>query len=148
MHAADRLFEDLRQRREDAWVKPWHRVVEILRHAGGIEAARAAQRRGEELKETEGPEWWEPSDVVTGDLRSAFRRWVKAGWLRLTPPPSDVLPIPEMGADLWDAAHRRWRKDRDVDALLQLACLRAYREEHGPVDRTGRHRISPAVTPE
>ena len=147
-NTADRLFEDLRQRRQDAWVEPMHRVLDIVQLAAGIDAARQAQRRAEDLKETEGPMWWTPSDLLTGDLRDAFRRWVKAGWMMLPPPPSDVLPIPEIEAAVWAAARKRWTEDGNANALLQLSCLRAYREVHGDGHRTGRRHLSPNHAPE
>lgn len=143
-NTASRLFEDLRQRRQDAWVEPWHRVAQLLQQSGGIEAARAAQDRGEELLEGEP---WPPSDVLTEPLRRAFARWWSAGELALPPPPSEILPIPEIEADVWDAARRGYRGNGTVDALLQLACLRAYREVHGDARRSGRRHLFPSYAP-
>lgn len=136
----DRLFGDLKHERDSTWVEPWHRVHELLQLAGGTDAARAAQVRAEQLK---GGKEWPPSDVLPAPLRDAFRRWWSAGEMLIPPPPVDLLPIPKAGSEVWEAARRRWRDEGDVDALLQLSALRAYREVHGPADRVGREHISP-----
>jgi len=136
----DRLYDDLKHERDSAWVEPWHRVHEVLQLAGGIEVARAAQDRGEELLQGEE---WPPSDVLTGDLRAAFKRWWSAGEMLIPPPPSEVLPIPKIEGDVWDAARRQWTEDGDVDGLFQLSALRSFREVYGPADRVNRNHISP-----
>lgn len=144
-NAADRLFRDLKDERDSAWVEPWYRVHEVLQLVGGLNAARAAQDRGEELLDEEP---WPPSDVLPAPLQDAFLRWRRAGEMPIPPPPSDLLPIPKARAEVWDAARRRFTEDGDVDALLQLSALRAYREVHGAADRTRRQHISPMRTPE
>lgn len=136
----DQMHDRLQEHRREQWHRPLGRVLTIVQAVGVRSAVRPALDRAHEF---EAADTVEPSDALPGPLRYAWRTWISAWDETILPPLSDLLPIPEAGAEVWAEARRRWIDGGDVDAILQLSLLRAFREEHGPADRMGREHIRP-----
>jgi hypothetical protein len=134
------MEDELRKRRQEPWVRPMRRLPQIVEAAGGRQAVRAAQERARAYVEDHPHE---ASDALPAPIRDAWRRWSDGFDSVFPPPPSDVLPIPRAGAEVWAEARRLLREEGDVGPLLQLAALKAFREVHGDDDRMHRERIRP-----
>ena len=137
----NRIEDAVRERRQTPWVRPFSLLGPILMEAGGIKALRAAKKQAKVYYTDGTPS--EASDVLPQPIRDAWRQWSDGVCRVFPPPPSDALPIPKAGAEVWAEARRQWREEGDVEPLLQLSALRAFREVHGDGDRMSREHIRP-----